>query len=66
LSTPRLIGGAQAVAADGRGHDDRQHRSEYGIVGAFQILRHQLTDPKRFDRNLGRLLDGFEAELRDR
>ena len=37
---------------------------EHGIVSAFQILRHQLTDPKRFDRNLGRLLDGFEAQLR--
>lgn len=33
------------------------------VVGAFEVLRRQATDPDRFSRNLARLLDGFEAGL---
>lgn len=38
--------------------------AEHGVIGSFEILRHQITDPERFSRNLSRLLDGFEAQMR--
>lgn len=37
--------------------------AEHSIIGAVGILRHQISDPQRFDRNLSRLLDGFEAQM---
>jgi AcrR family transcriptional regulator len=34
-----------------------------GLDEVWRQLQRQITDPERFDRNLGRLLDGFEAEI---
>ncbi len=40
--------------------------AEHGTAGAFEALRDQILDPDRFGRNLARLLDGFEADIRRR
>jgi len=37
-----------------------------GLEGAWTEMQRQMADPDRFGRNLARLLDGFEAELRRR
>jgi AcrR family transcriptional regulator len=41
-------------------------KAEHGTLGAFEVMRRQGNDPDRFDRNLARLLDGFEAGYRRR
>jgi AcrR family transcriptional regulator len=38
-------------------------RSEHGLVSALDQMRRSANDPDRFDRNLARLLDGFEADF---
>lgn len=35
----------------------------YGMQGAWDTLGHHARDPERFDRNLARILDGFEGAL---
>ena len=40
--------------------------AEHGTRAAFDALRTQIGDPDRFSRNLARLLDGFEADIRRR
>jgi AcrR family transcriptional regulator len=37
-------------------------KAEHGTLGAFEVMQRQGNDPGRFDRNLARLLDGFEAD----
>ena len=37
-----------------------------GLDEVWRQLQRQITDPERFDRNLGRLLNGFEAEIERR
>ena len=41
-------------------------KAEHGTLGAFEVMQRQGNDPGRFDRNLARLLDGFEADYLDR
>jgi len=38
-------------------------RRDPGLERAWIEMQRQVSDPDRFDRNLARLLDGFEAEL---
>jgi AcrR family transcriptional regulator len=37
--------------------------AEHGFASAIEQMRRHSTDPSRFDRNLSRLLDGFEADF---
>ncbi len=39
---------------------------EYGMNSMWTRVEKHANDPRRFDRNLARLLDGFEASLRNR
>lgn len=39
-------------------------REEPGLEDAWGQMQRQIADPDRFDRNLQRLLDGFEAGMR--
>ncbi|MET0323918.1 MAG: TetR/AcrR family transcriptional regulator [Ilumatobacteraceae bacterium] len=41
-------------------------KAEHGTSGAFEVMQRQGNDPGRFDRNLARLLDGFEADYLNR
>jgi len=39
---------------------------EYGLEESWRQIREHLANPDRFERNLQRLLDGFEADLQSR
>jgi AcrR family transcriptional regulator len=39
---------------------------EYGLEEGWRLIDKHLRDPRRFDRNLARLLDGIEAEIQRR
>lgn len=64
VASPQLVDYVNELAATG----DYPHVSallaEHGVDSAWSQISASAFDPQRFDRNLARILDGFEADFR--
>lgn len=62
----RMIAYVESLLATGQYPQLSELAASVGMQAAWNRMERHGTDPGRFDRNLGRLLDGIESDLRAR
>ena len=66
IASPELIEYVNELAATGDYPHVSNLLAEQGIEQAWSRITSSAFDPERFERNLGRILDGFEADFKRR
>jgi len=66
VASPELIEYVNELAARGDYPYISALMAEHGPKGAWSRITASALDPNRFDRNLARILDGFEADIKRR